>query len=508
MSSGKRTCLKGGALWQGAGAPLTEGGLLVTDSRITAVLNPGEAEDAAGGADEVIDVAGMLLMPPLFDAHVHSSSSLLRGTENSLPLELWSYYAINFGRGFGEEALRCAVQLTDLEMIRNGIGGFIDHFPQSHRASHALAAHRQSGLRIGFAPFFADMWDEDILAMPLDRKIVAKIAPLAPKRIEDVRATFVDLAHEMRHAGDGRISLLAGPNSPQRCSDSLWALWRELQDELGIGSHTHLLETFPQAQAARSRWPNGVVRALDAAGLLHDRLSIAHGIWLDADEREILAARGVSVSYNPVSNGMLGSGRKNVRVDLDAGLKILLGTDSSNTGGRHDLFEIMRHMLMSDRDAGSDFDTWITPAEVLAAATTTGARAVGGPGVTGVLEAGAVADILVVDIGAAGMAASMRSLSSIVVHGDPRNVHSLMIDGDWLLRAGKVLSLDEDSILADAARHAEDLRAAARERHDDIVSLHGSYAAWQMEVYATAHCPACSRGATPAPATGRRKAIL
>lgn len=477
-------------MWPGGDAALAQGGILVRGSRIMAVLSPAEAEMAADSADEVVDASGMVLMPPFFDCHVHSTSTLLRGTENSLPLELWSFYAISYGRELTGEASRLSALLTDVEMIRNGIGGYIDHFPQAHRADTALSAHMQSGLRLGFAPFFADMRDEDILAMPLDRGITEKVAPMAPRRLDDIRASYAHLDAEIRRHGTGRITLLAGPNSPQRCSSLLWELWRELQDTYGLGSHTHLLETFPQAKAAGERWPQGLIQALTDAGLLHDRLSVAHALWLDPSERDLLASHGVTVSYNPLSNGMLGSGRKCVREDLDAGLRIALGTDCSNTGGRHDLFEVMRHMLISSRDPGTDFAGWVTPVDVLNAATTSGARAVGGSS-AGELAKNSAADILVLDLQAAGMAASTRSLNSIVVHGDPRNVHSLMVAGRWLLRNGKITTLDEQAVLRDSLRLADDLRAAADDRRKEIESLHASYAAWQQEAFARHRCLVC-----------------
>jgi cytosine/adenosine deaminase-related metal-dependent hydrolase len=490
MVQHRTICLKGGHVWPGGDAALAEGGILIRGSRIMAVLSPAEAETAAESADEVVDASGLVLMPPFFDCHVHSNSTLLRGTENSLPLELWSYYAINYGRELTDEAVRLSALLTDVEMIRNGIGGYIDHFPQTHRASAALSAHIQSGLRLGFAPFFADMWDEDILAIPIDRSITEKIAPMAPRRLHDIRASYAYLDIEIRQHGAGRITLLAGPNSPQRCSSSLWALWRELQDTYGLCSHTHLLETFPQAKAARGRWPQGLIRALADAGLLHDKLSTAHAIWLDPGERDLLASHGVTVSYNPLSNGMLGSGRKRVREDLDAGLRIALGTDCSNTGGRHDLFEVMRHMLISSRDPGTDFARWVEPADVLNAATTSGARVIGGS-TAGLLAKNSAADVLVLDLEAAGMAASTKSLNSIVVHADPRNVHSLMVAGRWLLRNGTITTLDERAVLRDSLRLADDLRAAADDRRKEIKSLHASYAAWQQGVFAHHRCPAC-----------------
>jgi len=486
----RKICLKGGYVWPGGTDRAAPGGLLIDGDTVIGSLSPAEAEQAAGFADEVIDTSGMLLMPPLLDCHVHSSSSLFRGTENSLPLELWSYYAINYGRGLADEAVRQAVLLTDIEMIRNGIGGIVDHFPQSGRAAIALAAHRQAGLRVGFAPFFSDLLDEDILDIPLDRRIISRIAPTAPRAPDAIRAAYHELHADIRSSGDGRIALLAGPNSPQRASDALWQLWDGLRQELGIGSHTHLLETWPQAKAARRRWPEGLITALDEGGFLDTGLSVAHAIWLTPEERAILAARGVTITSNPISNGMLGSGRKNLPDDLAAGLKIALGTDSSNTGGRHDVFEAMRHMLVSGRDPGTDFRLWLSPADVLRAATQTGASAVGGR-CSGRIAPGGPADILFLDVESFGLAAAPVSLNTVVVHADPRNVHSLMVDGRWLMRDRVVVTVDEVSLTRSAAELAVEVRSAADDMTAELRSLHPPYLEWQSQAFAGQCCPGC-----------------
>ncbi|MDN5005574.1 amidohydrolase family protein [Bradyrhizobium sp. GCM10027634] len=493
MQADKRICLTGGYTWPGRSAVMARGGILIAGRRISDLLAPHEEEEASKSADEIIDVSGMLIMPPLVNGHVHSTSTLLRGTENSLPLELWSYYAIGYGHGFGEEAARYAALTTNIEMIRNGIGGYIDHFPQTRFVNAALSAHVQSGLRIGFAPFFADLWDEDILGIPLDRDTVGRLTPRAPRLSSEIKSTFTDLTAEIRSSGEGRVALLAGPNSPQRCSDDLWSLWKDLQDTFHIGSHTHLLETYPQFKAARRRWPGGLLKALADAGLLNDSLSVGHAIWLDQSDRELLAAHGVTVSFNPISNGMLGSGQKRIRDDLDAGLNVALGTDCSNTGGRHDLFEVMRHMLISGRQPGSDFDRWLTPEEVLDAATTSGARAIGATSATGRLEAGGPADILLLDLETNGLATSSKTLNSVVVHADPRNVRSLMIDGRWLLRDGTIVVLDEASVLREAKLVAENVRMDASERLRDIRTFHETYATWQRDMFSGRCCPTCGR---------------
>jgi len=91
---------------------------------------------------------------------------------------------------------------------------------------------------------------------------------------------------------------------------------------------------------------------MERQGLLDDRLSVAHGIWLTRQERSVLARRGVTLVHNPASNLMLGSGILPLADSRAAGLAVAIGTDSANTGGRHDLFEAMRLAMMLPRVSG------------------------------------------------------------------------------------------------------------------------------------------------------------
>jgi cytosine/adenosine deaminase-related metal-dependent hydrolase len=477
-------CVHGGHIWAGgAVGPLH--GLIVEDHRISRLLEPSEVGGAMQAADETFDASGCLVTPPLFDGHVHSPSTLLRGTENSFPLELWSYYSINYGRGFNERCLRAAIMLTAAEMIRAGIGGYIDHFPQTRFAPLALAVHHQTGLRVGFAPFFADLFDENILDIPLD---ASRFVPLAPTSPEAIGGIFAGL-QQSGMTGD-RVHVLLGPNAPQRCSEQLWQLWRQLQSRLDLGSHTHLLETLPQASYAARRWPQGLVAEMDRQGLVHERLSVAHGVWLDDADRAILARRGAMVVHNPISNSMLGSGRFDARRALAGGVAVALGTDS--TSGRHDLFETMRHMLVSGRTAGSDFRHWLTPHDVFRSATH-GVRALGVGSRLGHLQAGAAADLLVIDFASAGLVGAPVSIEAVVAHADPRSVKALMVDGVWLLRDGRIEAFDEPRVYAEAADCAAELRMRAQDASSDLQALAGAFADWHETAFTDRLCSMCGQ---------------
>ena len=260
-------------------------------------------------------------------------------------------------------------------------------------------------------------------------------------------------------AGSGRVTPLLGPNAPQRCSPVAWALWRRLRDRHDVAVHTHLLETRAQRRAGL-RWPGGTVTEMERQGLLDGRLSVAHGIWMDEADDAILARHGVTIAHNPASNLMLGSGMLPFAAYRRHGVRLALGTDSANTGGRHDHFEAMRLALMLHRAPGTDPACWPDAAEVVAMATANGAHVLGIP--AGRIAEGCLADLVLVRRRDATTALLTETMDGFVLHANAAAVEAVMIGGAWALRHGRILAFDEDAALAeaDAARAGVVGRAA------------------------------------------------
>jgi 5-methylthioadenosine/S-adenosylhomocysteine deaminase len=444
-----------------AGDRLAPGGLLVEDGAIAAVAVGPEEERALGRrAAERLDAGGAIAMPGLVDAHYHSYSTVLKGTENSLPLEAWALYTVAYGRALGEEAIRLAVLLGAAEMLRHGITACLDHFPHVRWIDAALSAHEASGMRVGFAPFMHDRFDHELLDVPLPPEIRRRLDAAPRSEPAAAERLYRDLAARW-HGRAGRLSVLLGPNAFQRCSPALWDVWRQLGDELGLAAHTHLAETRAQAAYGLRQWPGGAVAEMERRGLLSERLSVAHGIWLAPPERELLARRGVTVVHNPASNLMLGSGRLPLVDALALGGPLALGTDSSNTGGPHNLFEVMRLALMLPRPDTPDPRAWPRPARVLDMATRGGARALGLAGRLGDLAPGHRADLVLLDPRDAALGGAAVTVPQLVQHAGPGAVTAVMVEGRWVLRERRILAFDEAAVLDRLATLGPELLAAA-----------------------------------------------
>ena len=447
-----------GAFVCGGGDP-RPGGVLVSHGRIDAIA--WSAEDRAAlrnRAETVVEAGGYWLMPGLIDAHAHSYGTLLRGTENALPLELWALYTVLYGRAFDAAALRAGILLGAAERIRAGITGTLDHSPMMHLGADALAAHEASGLRVGYAPFLHDISDYDLLDLPLPASVKPLIGGPPLLDADAYARDFATLVQAAR-SGSGRVGIQLGPNAPQRCSAEAWVLWRTLRDRHDVAVHTHLMETRAQA-SLNARWPGGLVAEMQRQGLLEGRLTCAHGIWLTDAELETLARHDVTISHNPASNLMLGSGVMRLAQCAACGVRIALGNDSANTGGRHDHFATMRLALMLPSRDGRDFAAWPCPAEVFVAATEGGAAALGLHSQLGRIAAGQHAGLVLLRAGAAATLATQPSLDVLVQHAGPEQVDSVMVAGTWVMRSGHITAFDE----AAALRDAQDQAALLRER--------------------------------------------
>ncbi|MBL8837181.1 MAG: amidohydrolase family protein [Alphaproteobacteria bacterium] len=463
MSNGlpdRPLCISGGLILADAAGEPHRGTLLVERGRIAAVAHgPAEAALESLAADRV-DASGLVVMPGLVNAHHHAYANVLRGTENSLPLELWALYTVAFGRALDAQAIRLAILLGAAEMLRAGVTACIDHFPHVGLAEHAYCAHRESGMRVGFAPFLHDIHDHDFLAVEMTDDLRARLAGAGFPTRERLGALFDGLVSQSRGDGD-RVAILLGPNAPQRCSPELQTLWRTLRDRHGLVVHTHLLETYAQAAGSRARWAGGLVGEMERQGLLHEGLGVAHGVWLTDREREILARHHVAVSHNPASNLMLGSGIMPYAAHRALGITMGLGSDSANTGGGADLFEIMRLAMMLPRVATRDWTAWPKPAEVLAMATQGGAAMLGRSRELGRLAPGMRADLVLLDLSGSAAIAARPSVATIVQHGGPAAVRAVMVDGAWALRNGHILAFDEDAVRREFAAFAPRILAEA-----------------------------------------------
>lgn len=457
------------------------GGLLVEPGRPPrredVLLARGAIEDVGrrvAAADLEVDASGCVVLAGLVDAHTHSTQLLLPRLCDDVWFEEWMLVASYLAAPVTPEEVYVAAAVTAGELLASGGVALLDHGPRlgSETSAEAVeatvAAYVDVGVRASVAPLFADLylWERLPPELQPPAELTAELPPQAPAEILLAQAAEAVSTWGGRHE---RIGCLLGPTGLERCSDGLLAGVAALAAELGVGIHTHLLDsplqrlTFAETQTAR----------LAAAGLLGPSSSAAHGVWLDDSEIALLAETGTTVVHCPVSNLRIGDGIAPLRRLRDAGVDVAVGVDGGNVDPSIDLFGVLRTAALVQRTAAPP-EEWPTAEEVLGLCQHGGARALGlGPAT---IAAGARADLVLLD--AERLSTRSEQVFDEVVYGAGRAaVRTVVVDGRVVFedgrptlpgwqelrrRAAAARDARVDAALA-AAERTEPFRAALRE---------------------------------------------
>ncbi|CAN0424775.1 unnamed protein product, partial [Discosporangium mesarthrocarpum] len=284
---------------------LPAGDILIENGRISAIGTV--APEAAARCDRVIDGTDRLVMPGLVNAHTHSPLSVVHGAFDLLNHRacMWLFQAYTANRTPRE--VYVSTMLNCIEMLLCGVTATLDHFPEQafgpEDVEAAVSAYRDSGMRahVGLRIFDGEYTDilppDGELPEDLQREVM-RLNPYAPRTVGESRALCVG-AIESWHGDAGRITIGPAPSNPMRCSDELLTMCADLVERFDVGVHMHLLETEVQTVIAQRLYGTTTVKHLDDLGLLNDRLSCAHTIWIDDDDIALMAVGGAWVVHYP-----------------------------------------------------------------------------------------------------------------------------------------------------------------------------------------------------------------
>lgn len=432
---------------------LQPGWIRIVDGEITDVS---ATEIAAQPGDEAIDASHLVLLPGLVNAHTHLFQTLIRGVYEEMPLPEWLSAIYACGLSLTEEDSRLAAELGGVESIRSGVTTLAEHQflnRGTELADGAIDGLRHVGIRSVVARTIMDMgWLAPEGALETPEAGLASVEELLAKHAGEL--------------GDGMLTLMTGPNTPgASASGQLSLATRAFAERHGIGQSMHLNEGRAIVEAVhREHGADGPVDWLERIGALGGRILAPHCVHLTEREIEILARRDVSVSHNPVSNGVIGDGIAPVVEMLHAGVNVALGTDGAASNNSQDMFEVMKSAILLQRGRLLDA-TALPPMQVLRMATLNGARAIGLEDRIGSLEAGKRADLIGLNLlDHAHSVAVHNVVSQVVYTGRPSNVELVLVDGRVVLRDGQLQTLDERALLADAQRVGVELVARLRQR--------------------------------------------
>jgi 5-methylthioadenosine/S-adenosylhomocysteine deaminase len=441
----------------GAGGECSPGPVdIVLDGPTIRSITPAGSAPPVGS---VIDCRRRLAVPGFINGHTHSHENFHKGRYDNLPLEWWMNYVRPLAPiPFTPRQVYLRTLIGAIDALRSGTTTICDDTNASPILRPELIeavyqAYRDIGIRalVGFTlfdrPFFRAMpyVDEEFPPELLAKLDATKATP---------PAEYLDYANDLAtrfNPATHRVGYLATPSAPQRCTPEFLLKVRDLADRHDLPLIIHVQETRMQVVTGHLFYGKTMVEHLAAIGFLRPKTSLIHAVWLKPSEIELIAGAGASVQHNPQSNFKLGSGLAPVRAMLDAGINVSLGTDGCGSIENADMLKVLSQTALMHKLRGGDPERWIGAAEAFTAATTGGAQALGFGDRLGRLAPGMRADLCLYRTDDIAFSPLNNPLHQLVFNASPASLDSVYVDGEPVLRGGRLTQIDEAAILQEIA---------------------------------------------------------
>jgi 5-methylthioadenosine/S-adenosylhomocysteine deaminase len=423
----------------GREAVLDPGSVLIDDDEVHAIGPVAEVDAHPLAAEaEIVDASGHAVLPGLHNTHMHSG--LLRGTAESLSLWDWlKTYVDPAHRALTPEIARTASRHCYAESVLAGTTSLMDMW---RFMEGSAAAADEVGVRATLVPYVADAEGYDYF-----------------ESVDSNRR----LLEFCRDRSDSHVRAWVGLEHLFYCTTEAFRAAVALADEFDTGIHTHSSESVWEVQESLTRFGCRPIEEMFNRNLLSRRTVIAHCVWLDDREIGLLAETGTAVAHCPCSNMKLASGAARIGALRRAGVTVGLGSDGEKENNNLDLLEEMKFASLLQKVSTLD-PTAGDPWDVLAMATIDGATALGLDHLTGSLEPGKRADVVVVALDRLHTTpllhgADFNAAAHLVFSSSASDVRDVWVDGRRLVRSGQPLTFDVASVRADAQAAAEELFA-------------------------------------------------
>lgn len=429
--------IRGGTVvtMDGSSRVIENGAVAIRRERIVAV---GAASEVAAKftAARTIDARGKVVMPGLINTHTHVPMVLFRGIADDLVLMEWlqKYIFPAEAKNVDEQFVRWGTRLGCLEMIQGGTTTYVDMYYFEDAIADETA---RAGMRAVLGETLIDFPAPDNKTWEAGMEYMEKFA--------------------QKWKGHALITPAIAPHAPYTVSTDHLKQAHSFSESHGVPLVIHIAEDQAEVKTIQERYNSSSVSYLDRIGLLDQRVIAAHMVWPTEEDIKTLASRSVGVAHCPQSNMKIAAGAAPVPQMLRAGVAVGLGTDGAASNNDLNLWEEMDtaaklHKLIT-KDA-----TTINAREALEMATIRGARAIHLEKEIGSLEAGKLADLLIVDIDSAHQAPLYNVYSHLVYATKASDVETVMINGRMVMENRRPLTIDERAVRAKAVEYRDRIR--------------------------------------------------
>jgi 5-methylthioadenosine/S-adenosylhomocysteine deaminase len=428
------------------------GAVAVLGESIVAV-GPEEAVLSKCKTQNLIDCEGKVLLPGLINAHTHAPMTLLRGLADDLRLDVWLMgYMMPVEREFvSPEFVRLGTKLACTESIRSGVTCFADMYYYEDEVAKATA---EIGLRA--------LCGQTVLKYPTPDADSYEIA--------------LDYSREylMRWQDHPLITPAIAPHAPYTCTEEILQAATALAIEFNTPLMTHISETALEVENSNHTHGMPVVPYVEKYNLFDAKVIAAHCVHIDESEMHTLQRYRSGVIHNPTSNLKLASGMAPITKMMEMGINVGIGTDGPASNNNLDMFEELRLAALLAK--GSTGDPTALPAKTtLAMATRIGAQALHLGDITGSLEPGKRADLILVEISPLHNAPRFRRnpdgiYSQLVYAAKSNDVTDVMVNGQWLMKNQELQTVDEKELITTANDYAYQIDAFLIKRERSVLS--------------------------------------
>jgi 5-methylthioadenosine/S-adenosylhomocysteine deaminase len=377
---------------------------------------------------EIIDGAGMLVLPGFVETHWHVWTTLLRSLSGDRQEHGYFPTSRTVGTFYTADDMYAAGRLAAAEAVHSGIT-FLHDWCHNVRAPEyadaALRALAESGIRARFSYG----------------------SPTGASNDVTIDLAHLEALHERwrEHSNGGLLTLgLAwrGAGSTATVRDY------EVAKELGLPVSVHANNFQSSA---------GGIAQLAARGFLGPNVQVIHAVWCTREEIRALGSTRTTVSVSPYSEMRIGFGMPIVAELVDAGVNVGLSVDTPALSGNADMFAIMKSIQnIENGRALNEFK--LTARRALELATIDGARSMGIGDLVGSLTPGKRADLIMVDTRAVNLAVMTEPAHLLVEAAQPANVDTVLIDGRIVKRGGRLTNVDAGDVVDAANRAFSDVR--------------------------------------------------
>ncbi len=424
---------------------IKDGGIVIEGNRIVKVGKREDLDkDYLHHTDIVIDASRKIVMPGLIDLHVHMAQAMIRGMAQYVRLIPWlKDYVWPLQGHYTTDDGKTSALLCMLEMIKSGTTTFLEVGISGRYGMEGIAkAVEEIGMR--------GVLGRHVMDQPgyaLEESIIH------PGLVETKEYGMKEVLHMYQrwHGKHGRIFIWFAPRTPGAVTIETYKEIVAKAKELGIGITMHLAEVKEDVEYFKKEFNCKPVEFCQKIGMLGSNVVLAHVVWVDDEEIQLLAKTGTHVAHNPSCNMKLGSGLTPVAKMLKAGVNVGLGCDGGPSNDNYDLIEEMKIAALGQALINMDPKA-ITAEEVIEMATIRGAKALGLDKEIGSIEEGKKADIILIDYWKPHLVPMLNPVTHIVYAAQGQDVDTVIIDGKIIMQNRKILTVDEEKILEEAEK--------------------------------------------------------